>query len=79
MRTALLAILAAIAPEADLTRLDPDAPLRDQLDIDSIDFMNFLIAVNEQLHIDVPETDYGKVATLNHCLDHLASLLHVAA
>jgi acyl carrier protein len=75
IRTAVLAILGDIAPEADLAGLRPDVPLRDQLDIDSIDFMNFLIAIDERLHVSIPETDYGKVATLDRCLDHLASLV----
>jgi acyl carrier protein len=75
IRAAVLAILAGIAPEADLTRLKPDEPLRDQLDIDSIDFMNFLIAVDEQLRVDIPETDYARVATLDRCVEHLATLL----
>jgi acyl carrier protein len=75
IRGKLLGILAGIAPEADLSKLNPDVPLRDELDIDSIDFMNFLIGISEQLHVDVPETDYAKVATLNRSVDHLASLL----
>lgn len=75
IRATVLRILGGIAPEADLEALQPDAPLRDQLDIDSIDFMNFLIAVDKELHLDIPESDYGKVATLARCVDHLQSLL----
>lgn len=70
---AVLKALAEIAPEADLSRLAPDRPLRDQLDIDSIDFMRFLIGVNDTLHVDVPEADYPKVATLNGLLDYLGA------
>jgi acyl carrier protein len=72
MRQAVLGVLKEIAPEADLSRLTPDAPIRDQLDVDSIDFMRLLIGVNEKLHVDVPEADYPKVATLNGLLDYVA-------
>ena len=47
-------------------------PLRDQLDIDSMDFLNFVIAVNERTGIDIPESDYGALATLNGCVAYLA-------
>jgi acyl carrier protein len=54
LRLTVLGVLKEIAPEADLSRLAPDAPIRDQLDVDSIDFMRLLIGVNEKLHVDVP-------------------------
>ena len=72
VRSVLLAILGEIAPEADLSRLKPDAPLREQLDLDSMDFVNFLVAVAERLKVEVPETEYGSVSTLNRCLDYVA-------
>ena len=75
VRQAVLRILGAIAPEADLTRLDPDVPFRDQLDIDSMDLLNFFVALDKELHVDVPEADYPKVATLNACVEHVAAAL----
>jgi acyl carrier protein len=75
IRDAVLRALAGIAPEADLARLDADAPIRDQLDVDSIDFMRFLIAVTEQLHVEIPESEYPRVATVNGCVAYLASHL----
>ena len=75
LRQAVLGVLKDIAPEADLSRLAPDAPIRDQLDIDSIDFMRFLIGINEKLHVDVPEADYQKVASLNGLLQYLGDRL----
>lgn len=75
LRRGVLAVLQEIAPEADLSRLTPDAPIRDQLDVDSIDFMRFLIAINETLHVDVPEADYPKVASLNRLLQYLGDRL----
>ena len=44
-----------------------DERLRDQLDLDSMDFLNFLIAVDEHVGVDIPERDYGKLRTLNDC------------
>ncbi len=75
LRLTVLGVLKEIAPEADLSRLAPDAPIRDQLDIDSIDFMRFLIGINEKLHVDVPEADYQKVASLNGLLQYLGDRL----
>jgi len=69
----VLEVLGQIAPEADLTQLRPDVAIRDQLDIDSMDFLNFVIALHERLHIDIPETDYPKVATLSGCVAYLAA------
>lgn len=75
IRGRVLRILSAIAPEADLTQLKPDVPFRDQLDVDSMDMLNFVIALDQDLHVAIPETDYPKVATLNGCVDHLAATL----
>ena len=75
LRQAVLAVLRDVAPEAEFSRLAPDAPIRDQLDVDSIDFMRFLIGINERLHVDVPEADYPKVATLNGLLRYLGERL----
>lgn len=75
LRQTVLGVLREIAPEADLSRLGPDAPIRDQLDVDSIDFMRFLIGINEKLQVDVPEADYPKVASLNGLLSYLGDRL----
>ena len=57
--------LGNIAPEMDLRQLDPAADLRDALDIDSMDFLNFVIALHHRLGLDIPELDYPKLATLD--------------
>jgi acyl carrier protein len=69
----VLRMLGEIAPEADLTRIKPDVSFRDQLDIDSMDFLNFVIALHEALHVEIPEADYPKLATLNGCVEYLAA------
>ena len=73
IRTTVLELLARVAPEADPKALDPAANLQEQLDIDSIDFLNFIMSVHERTGIDIPERDYTKVATLNDCVRYLAA------
>ena len=63
--------LRAIAPEADLQLLPPDADLRETLDIDSFDFLNFLIGLHARLGVEIPEADYGKLTTLSDLLRYL--------
>lgn len=79
IKTIVLRILGEIAPEADLTHLKPDASFRDQLDIDSMDFLNFVIALDEELNVRIPESDYPKLSTLEGCVEHLASETTVTA
>ncbi|MBI4500462.1 MAG: acyl carrier protein [Gemmatimonadetes bacterium] len=79
LRATLIAALGEIAPEADFSRLRGDAPLREELDLDSMDFMNFLIAISERLQVDIPETAYASVSTLDRCLDYVALRLGVAS
>jgi acyl carrier protein len=73
IKAAVLRALGEIAPEADLAAIKPDVSFRDQLDIDSMDFLNFVIAVHEALHVEIPEADYPKLITLNGCVEYLAS------
>jgi acyl carrier protein len=70
-----LEVLGQIAPEADLAQVAPDINFRDQLDVDSMDLLNFVVALHEKLHVEIPETDYAKVSTLNGCVDYLAAHL----
>ena len=73
IRTTALRILGEIAPEADQAQLKPDVSFRDQLDIDSMDFLNFVIALDKELHVEIPEADYPRLATLEGCIEYLAS------
>lgn len=72
IRDGILRALAQIAPEADLLRIKPHLRLRDQLDIDSMDLLNFVIAVHKEFNIDIPEADYPKLATLDRFVDYIA-------
>ena len=75
IRQTVLRIMGEIAPEADLDRIRPDVDLRDQLDIDSMDFLNFVIGVHEQLQVDIPESDYEQLVTLDDIVNYVAERL----
>lgn len=72
VRQHVLNALSEIAPEADLQTLRPNLSVRDQLDIDSMDYLNFMIALSKSLQVDVPERDYPKLASLDSCVDYLS-------
>ena len=71
LRAAVLSALAEIAPEADLSRVRSDVPLREQLDLDSMDMLNFMVGLHAALGVDIPEADYGKLATVDACVAYL--------
>jgi acyl carrier protein len=71
IREAVFDALRRIAPEADPALLEPTDKIREKLEIDSYDFLQFLIALNKRLGVEVPEADYGKLQTL----DDLAAYL----
>jgi acyl carrier protein len=77
IKDTVVRILCEIAPEADPLRIKPDVNFRDQLDIDSMDYLNFVIALDKQLGVPVPETDYPKLATVDNCVEYLARSLKV--
>jgi len=74
IKTTVLRVLGRIAPEADLSELKPNLRIRDQLDIDSMDLLNFVIGLHKELKVEIPEADYPKLATLDGCLNYLANL-----
>jgi acyl carrier protein len=73
LRQIILDTLGEIAPEADLQTLAPDKALREELDIDSMDFLNFVIALHENLGVEIPEADYPKLATLEGAINYLGA------
>jgi acyl carrier protein len=72
IRATVLRLLGEVAPEADLDAIRPDARLRDQLDIDSMDALNFFIAVDAELGVEIPESDYPKLNTLDNIVRYVA-------
>jgi len=73
--TAVRGALAGIAPEADLDTLPGDADLQEELDLDSMDFLNFLIALGDATGIRVPESDYARVHTFDGCVGYVRAHL----
>ena len=71
----LTAAILEIAPEADFDALGPNDDLREQLDLDSMDFLNIMIGLHEALGIDIPEADYPKLFTLTGAIDYLREKL----
>jgi len=67
----VLRVLNGIAPEVDINSIDPSRDLRDQMDIDSVDFLNFVIGLHKDFGIEIPDADIPKLATLNSCIDYL--------
>jgi acyl carrier protein len=78
VRNAVVKALTSVAPEIAPSSLNPDEPFRQEFDLDSMDFLNFVIAVHTSLNVDVPEADYPKLATLNGAVDYLATRLRVS-
>lgn len=74
-RQAVVDGILAFAPEADFDSLDPRRPFREELDIDSFDFLNLIVALHERLGVDIPEADYGKVLTLDGMIDYIEARL----
>ncbi|HMM45536.1 MAG TPA: acyl carrier protein [Candidatus Macondimonas sp.] len=67
----LTEILATIAPEMEPATLDPMLDLREQLDIDSMDLLNFITAVHKRLGVNIPEADYPRLTSLAACVDYV--------
>jgi acyl carrier protein len=70
-RTLICDILRGIAPESDPEGLADDEDMREALDLDSMDFMNFVVALHERTGIDIPEADYPKLRTLGGAIAYL--------
>lgn len=75
LRTIVIATLKTIAPEVEEDDLHADKPLRNQVDLDSMDWLNFLIGLHEKLKVDIPEADYAKLVTLDDVLAYLKKKL----
>jgi len=64
IRQTVLRLLGEIAPETDLDDLEARCQLPDELDIDSMDFLNFVIMIHKTFGVEIPEADYPKYGTL---------------
>lgn len=73
LRAAVVRVLHGIAPEVDPATIRFDASLRDQVDLDSMDFLNFVMGLSQVLGVEVPERDYPRLATLDGCVAYLVA------
>jgi len=72
IRAAVLDAIVAVVPGTHPADISDETPLRDQLDMDSMDFINFVVELDERLGVAVPEGDYSRLATVNGCIEYLA-------
>ena len=75
LKRTVLAALAAVAPEADLSQLDPAEDVREALDLDSMDVLRFAGTLHERLGVDIPEADYARITSVRGCVEYLARTL----
>jgi acyl carrier protein len=75
IRAVALETLLAIAPEVEADELRGDKPLRNQVDLDSMDWLNFLLGLHERLKVEIPEADYAQLVTLDDVMGYLAKKL----
>jgi acyl carrier protein len=71
----VLAMVTGIAPDVDAATVIPGVDFRDQFDFDSMDTLNFAIALHRELGVEVPEADYSKLASLDKCVAYLGDKL----
>ncbi|MCS6243503.1 MAG: acyl carrier protein [Opitutus sp.] len=67
----VLEIIADIAPDEDISNLKSDVRLRDQMQLDSMDFLDIVMELRKRHNIEVPEADYIQLASLDSCADYL--------
>ncbi len=79
IRVVALATLQDIAPELETDALRGDRPLRNQVDLDSIDWLNFLLGLHEKLKVDIPEADYARLVSLDDVVSYLQNKLDPGA
>jgi acyl carrier protein len=71
LRATVISLLQRIAPEVEPASIDGASPLRRQVDLDSMDFLNFLISLHERFAVDIPEADYEKLVSLDDIAAYL--------
>ena len=73
IRTAVRATIKSIAPDADVQQIRPDRPLRQQIELDSMDWLNVIADLRDRLSIEIPESDYGRLTTMDSIVAYVAS------
>ena len=75
IKQAVLQIISVIAPDEDLSHLKSDVALREQLELDSMDFLDIVMELRKRYKVEVPEAEYGQLASLDSCVTYLAPKL----
>jgi acyl carrier protein len=71
IKKVILEIIEDIDEDADFDSLNPDEPLRDQLDLDSMDFLDIVMELRKRYKLQIPEEEYPELSTLNSCVNYL--------
>ena len=75
LRAVIFDALRRVAPEADPASIQAGGPLGDQVDIDSMDFLNFIVSLHDRLGIEIPESDYAALTSVDAIVTYLSSKL----
>ncbi len=75
IRQVILGILARIAPDEDLTDLKDEVPFREQMELDSMDFLDIVMELRKMYRVTIPEEDYGNLVTMSSTVTYLIPLL----
>jgi acyl carrier protein len=73
IRVGVIAAIRAVAPEVGADELDPRLRLRDQVDLDSMDWLNVIVGFHERFGLDIPEADYARLTTLDAIVAYIAA------
>ena len=79
VKNIILDIIATVAPDAELSGIRGDIRLRDQLDMDSMDFLDIVMELRKRFKIEVPKEEYSQLATLDGCVSYLSPKLEAVA
>ena len=75
VRQAVVSILEDIAPDEDISSIKDEVTLRDQMDLDSMDFLDIVMELRKRFNIEVPESDYQQLVSMSSCIQYLQPLL----
>lgn len=78
IRAGVIAAIRTVAPEVDASRLDDRQGLRDQVDLDSMDWLNVIVGLHQRFGVDIPETDYARLVSLQAMVDYLMARIGAA-
>lgn len=79
IRAEIVSCLCEVAPEIDPAQVKDDVSFRDQFDVDSMDLLNFVIEMHERLHVDIPESEYGRLGTVDLLVEYISAQLAATA